>query len=688
MKSFPQWQLTAACMVLLVAIAGAARAQDSLGDKSKAPFSKLQVKPSAVSFKKLNLSKGATSETDQFTVGDKGTAALTVTIGTSTGNAAFVVTAGCGSINLEPGAEAAVTVEFQAGAAGKFSGSLAIMSNASKGKADVNVSLTGKAKGALPAGQSVQPVTACSPTGPTKTVASAGAPVGAMALTVTGAFSPPSFPISVPSEFPAPSGGIASAAPSRIGEPDFLARLESRIGRLVDNWPTVIAPPKAYGDSGFIAAYAPLGSWSEPNTGVALIPIAGSGVTGGTVSTPNAVNSCATVPSGTFVAGGANPEAVCVANGTDIYLIDGTTLVKTLTSAGADSGGMDSSPSFGLSFSGGSCTTCGVVVDGESGNAVIGVSTADGLGGYQVLNLSTQTLSGVIAMGPHDGIAEHIALMPISSGLFLALSPTEDLLGPNGPDYNIIAITPPTSTSSGGSSIFDFAGSSMIEDTELDTAALDSTGIIYALDEASGELFSADLTQVTVNTSARPFSWTAPSNLQDLTDLSTDDLCGMAVAYGAHEALAEEEFYACTIGAIKLPSTSGVGMPAASDWAETCMPDDPSGQPWENPLDPHGLTAAFASYAVTSSGVTTGTAHGFGLLMNDARTYVALIDLDALLAAPRQARSGPGANTVTSTYDLVANNVVTFLPFPNPLPGSEDLKHSRRSNQLRRGLRE
>jgi hypothetical protein len=50
--------------------------------------------------------------------------------------------------------------------------------------------------------------------------------------------------------------------------------------------------------------------------------------------------------------------------------------------------------------------------------------------------------------------------------------------------------------------------------------------------------------------------------------------------------------------------------------------------------------------------------------MNDRRDFVAVIDLDALLAAPRVAASGSGSHTVSTTYDLVANKVVSFVPFP------------------------
>lgn len=486
----------------------------------------------------------------------------------------------------------------------------------------------------------------------------AGAPLGAMALNVTGAFLPSAFPTKVPTAFPSPTSPIAAATSGGLPwrGPTLLARFERWLGASIGRWTDAVSGKNAYAaTTGFIAAYAPLGSWTESATGVALIPIAGSGVTGGDVSTPQTVNSCATVPSGTFVSGSTNPEAVCVSNGDDIYLIDGTTLVKTLTSAAGTNT---------VTFSGGACSTCGVVVNAQSGTAVISEATADGLGGYQLLDLASRTLSGVIALGPNDGVAEHFGVLPISNSFFLLLSPTEDITGADGTDYDVLTVDP---TGTGKSATFDFAGRSGTPGLPSldDTAALDSLGIIYAQDEETGDLFLADLTQATADTSKTPFTWNdAATNIQNLTELSSSDVNALAVAYGAHEALTAEEFGGTLFGAIKLPSTSGSGTPAAQDWVAANMPNDPSGTPWSNPFDPHGLTSAFVSYTASGGTITTGTQHGFGLLMNDARTYLAVIDLDALLKAPREATTGAGSHTIDPTYDLVKNNVVTFIKFP------------------------
>jgi hypothetical protein len=169
----------------------------------------------------------------------------------------------------------------------------------------------------------------------------------------------------------------------------MLAALRQSLSRLIGRLPTALGAGTAFagGGSGFVSAYAPLGSWEESTTGVALILIGGSfpgSLTPAVIPTSGVVNSCSGVPSGTFVAGSMNPEAICVANGNDIYLIDGTSIVRTLTSAGVGE-------SF---FSGGLCTTCGVVTDAVSKTAVIAVSTLDGNGGYQLLDLQNPVAAG------------------------------------------------------------------------------------------------------------------------------------------------------------------------------------------------------------------------------------------------------------------------------------------------------
>jgi hypothetical protein len=372
----------------------------------------------------------------------------------------------------------------------------------------------------------------------------------------------------------------------------------------------------------------PNGSWDEPVTGVQIVPIAGSGgAPKSTVDTPNPVNSCA--------ANQITHTVVCVSNGTDIYLINGDTgaLSATLTSGGVGT----------ITFSGGSCTTCGVVVDPTTNTAIVSISLSGGTSGYQIVNLANDTLGTPIPMLGTTFISETFGL---DLTRHFILSPNEGGDYDVPTDYNLIDITTPSSPAqynlSNAATIFP-------DDDELDSAAIDSTGIVLATDEFTENLFLADLTQATY-TAGTPGTWSAPDQLQDLPPLNdyfTAGTTGIAVAFGAHTALLEDEFGTTAFAAILLPSTSGSGTPAVQDWAVAAMPNTPDEQGWLMPLDPHGLTAAY---------VQLSTAKGMGLLMNDQRTYIAVIDLSALLAAPRNP-----ANVVDPTYDLLANNVVQFV---------------------------
>jgi len=92
-------------------------------------------------------------------------------------------------------------------------------------------------------------------------------------------------------------------------------------------------------------------------------------------------------------------------------------------------------------------------------------------------------------------------------------------------------------------------------------------------------------------------------------------------------ALLADAFGTTSFGAIQLPGTSGSGTPAVSDWVTAAMPNTPDSASWIMPRDPHGINAY----------VSPNTLKDIGLLVNDQRTYLAMIDLQALLAAPRTA---------------------------------------------------
>src|SRR5205823_679154 len=114
-----------------------------------------------------------------------------------------------------------------------------------------------------------------------------------------------------------------------------------------------------------------------------------------------------------------------------------------------------------------------------------------------------------------------------------------------------------------------------------------------------------------------------------------------------------------------LPETSGTGVPDFVDWVAATLPNPPDcpnqttcpapgAQIWSQGLDPHTVTAYVSpnigrAYALMANGG------------NHARpTWVAAVDMQALLAAPRSP-----AHTVDPNYDLIANKVVRYIATGN-----------------------
>ena len=344
--------------------------------------------------------------------------------------------------------------------------------------------------------------------------------------------------------------------------------------------------------------YAPQGNWGGGTAAVKVIPIeTSSGVgTGGaptTVVTGSVPNSCSSNSS--------TGTTVCTGNNTDVFLINGTTLSNSLTSGATGTQG----------FSGGSCMNCGVVVDSTTNKALItlGLDTA-GTGGYQFLDLAGNTFETPI---PAGGLtSEDASIDPVRH---LVLSPNEQ------GNYQIVNIS--TATAALFNNI-DFATGG-----EPDSAAEDcTTGIALSTLEGTGNLYIADLTQA-VFTPGTPGTWTdTASQTQVFPEFAgfaagTD---GIAVAPGTHLGVVTGEFGGNLEGVIQLPATSGTGTPAAVDWVAFTVPNLPGeGGTWSQGFDPHTVTAY----------VSPNSKKAFGVLENADFSFLAVVDLQGLLSAPR-----------------------------------------------------
>jgi hypothetical protein len=368
-----------------------------------------------------------------------------------------------------------------------------------------------------------------------------------------------------------------------------------------------------------VTAYVPKGAWAFfPSLIVSVVNIEGSSITPTLISTVDTVNSCASNPT--------TGTTVCTANGTDVYLLTGTTLGSTLTSGGSGA----------LGFSGGSCTNCGVAMDATHNKAVIGLSIA-GVPGFQFLDLGTSPSFEPAFTSPSGDISEDPLIDPIRDLLLSA-----DETG----DYEIVNVATSTSPA-----FFENATGQIY----LDSSGEDcSTGIALAPVEISSPtgVYIADLTQATFTAGSPAGTWTAPSQIQSLSESTFTFPGGIAVAQGTHTGVVTPEFGSSGLTAIALPVASGSGTPAISDWVTCNIPDDPGGAVWNMGLDPHTVTA----YQSPTSG------DAIGVLANyPSPTFVAVVDLTQMLNPAVVPRTVAGHGCASGTLPAA---VVSFVSVP------------------------
>jgi len=352
-----------------------------------------------------------------------------------------------------------------------------------------------------------------------------------------------------------------------------------------------------------------------------VVPIEGTG-SPARVSTPNTPNSCST--------NSVTGETVCVANNTDIYLLTGTALTKTLTSSSDTTAG----------FSGGDCQNCGVAVNSTRNQAVIqiGYSSARSGSALQFLDLGHNALGTPVPA--NNEVSEDILWDPFRN---LILSPDE------GDNYDLFQVTTPLGVIPDSKTVTENSNQVSGVDGEFDSAGEDcSTGVALATDEGGSDLYVVNLDQVKFSSG----TWSAPSQLQYFPEFSglSAGPCPVAVAPGTtHLGIVSGEFGGATFAAIELPSSSVSGVPSVLDYAYATMPNTPDGDGFSNGYDPHTTTAYTSPNSGKAYGVMASWASG-------EPAYVGVIDLKALLAAPRS-----GAHTVDPSYDLIKNNVVRYV---------------------------
>ncbi len=364
-----------------------------------------------------------------------------------------------------------------------------------------------------------------------------------------------------------------------------------------------------------VTSYLPKGAWSFSASGVSVVNVEGTSITPTLIPTPNVVNSCAS--------NAVTGTTVCTANNTDVYLFTGTALGTTLTSGGSGF----------IGFSGGSCTNCGVAMDAIHNKAVLGLSVA-GAPGFQFLDLGTSAFEPAFA-----SLAGTISEDPLLDPISLRLLSASEIN-----NYEIIDYS--TSTAP----LFYENPIPIASFAEADSSGEDcTTGIALAPYEFSGpsSVYIADLTQATF-TAGVPGTWSsAGSQVQSLSEsFLSAGASGLAVAQGPqHKGIVAGEFGGSAITAIQLPTTSGSGTPAISDWVTCDIPGFSLG------LDPHTVTA----YESPNSG------HAVALLANFGATTLAIVDLTNMLDSTIVPRTAGGHGCASGPLPA---SVVSFVSVP------------------------
>ena len=262
---------------------------------------------------------------------------------------------------------------------------------------------------------------------------------------------------------------------------------------------------------------------------------------------------------------------------------------------------------------------------------MIGLSIA-GARGFQFLNLGSSPSFEPAFTSPSGNISEDPLLDPIRN---LLLSAAENN------NYEIVNVTTSTSPAF-------FENGPIISGGELDSSGEDcSTAIALAPAEFSlpSHVYIADLTQA-VFTSGSPGTWTAPSQVQSLSEsFLSAGASGMAVAQGTHTGVVTGEFGGDALTAIALPATSGSGIPAITDWV-TC-----SLSGFSNGFDPHTVTA----YQSPNGG------DAIAVLANGGATSLAVVDLTKMLNTTIVPRT-VGGHGCASVF--LPSTVVSFVSVP------------------------
>jgi len=280
-----------------------------------------------------------------------------------------------------------------------------------------------------------------------------------------------------------------------------------------------------------------------------------------------------------------------------------------------------------LSFSGGSCTICAIAYDTIDNAFLIEDPSATGGGAGQfqrVPEASPHTINETLATSDPN---ENFGYDYVKNWIF-------------NPFYNNFKLQVLNVTTGG---IFtQTTGVSGI--STPDSATVDVATHVGETPNEGGDIITlADLGTATMSGGVL----TVSTGQTTTTHTNDEGLDNDATATDSvlHLTFLAGEFGTNHLGFALLPTTStGTSI---SDWAYATFPNTPDGVTWSSAFDPHPV-AAFNDPV---------NCPDCALSINQQTTWLAVIDLNKLKAAPR--KSGD-VHTIDPTYDLEANHVLSY----------------------------
>ncbi len=416
-----------------------------------------------------------------------------------------------------------------------------------------------------------------------------------------------------------------------------------------------------------VTAYVPLGSDSFNPSGIAQVVVenGASPLPHPATFTSGRANSCALASSG---------EVVCSQQDGSIDLVPAATVTTAATNVAT--GATTDNDYFA-----GDCIGCGAMVDDALGSAGLGIfATGDGFFTLDLSNIANTPVGPIVTnmaepVGANFGY-DAVHHLILSANYRITNTSTN---AQTSPLFQIIDISNPGSPLafdlSNATAFFESnaqtCGTGSFDAMLPDTSAIDTaTNIAFVSFHTPADcngappnaiaLFDMSQAQFTPGVGTASGSWdTAGKQVQLLSGLELNGIDPISVEPSGHVAVISSG--SATFGALQLPSTSGAGTPAMLDWVSANMPNDPDGNPWSGWTLPNGVATYFSPTGGKPMGILLNSLKNGGGARTGAGPWLAVVDVNALLALPREGVGNHKVAVANDGQELVNAGVVRFV---------------------------